>query len=182
MYLVNYMLEPGEMREYIIHKVKKPIMKALLTLSKRYPEPKRDEILHPNTLKLMDIRDKFFEYEDNPGRNALFEAVFRVPNGFDIEAIQKDSDINPIAGNYRLYGNCLKSWNNEKVFMVPAFFDDQEEDIISAVEQGFVDLVPGVNMAQDITCDICGSKSILDFANSDFLFQLPKRGRRETQS
>ena len=77
MILVNHMLG-GDMREYIIQKVKKPLIKALIVLANRYPEPTRDNVIHPNTLKLLDFQDKFFEYEDNPGREELFRAVFRV--------------------------------------------------------------------------------------------------------
>lgn len=68
----------GDMREYIIKKVKKPLMKALITLAKRYPEPTRGNVLHPNTLKLFDIQDKFFLYERNPSREELFRALFRI--------------------------------------------------------------------------------------------------------
>ncbi|KKN72884.1 hypothetical protein LCGC14_0405880 [marine sediment metagenome] len=77
MFLVNYMLE-GDMREYIMHKVKAPLMKALIKFAQRYPEPTRDNIIHPNTLKLLDIQDKFFKYENNLGRNGLFRALFRI--------------------------------------------------------------------------------------------------------
>ncbi len=68
----------GAMRDYIIKKVKKPLMKAIITLANRYPEPTRENCLHPNAQILFDIRDKFFELENNPGRKALFEAIWRM--------------------------------------------------------------------------------------------------------
>lgn len=68
----------GSMRQYVIDKVKKPLKKAITALVKRYPEPTRENCLHPNTHRLFDIRDKFFEYEDNPGRKTLFEAAFKI--------------------------------------------------------------------------------------------------------
>lgn len=68
----------GAMRGYIINKVKKPLMKAIITLANKYPEPTRENCLHPNTHILFDIRDKFFELENNSGRKALFEAIWRM--------------------------------------------------------------------------------------------------------
>ena len=68
----------GSMRGYIINKVKKPLMKAIITLAKRYPEPTRNNCRHPNTAKLFDIAGKFFEYECNPRSEELFRAVFRL--------------------------------------------------------------------------------------------------------
>jgi len=65
------------MRQYIIHKVKKPLMKAIITLVKRYPNPTRENCSYPNTHILFDIWDKFSEYEDNSGRKALFDAAFK---------------------------------------------------------------------------------------------------------
>ena len=65
-------------RDYFIEKANRPLMKAIITLSKRYPEPTRLNCVHPNSYRLIDIRDKFFEYEDNPGRKRLFEALFRI--------------------------------------------------------------------------------------------------------
>jgi hypothetical protein len=66
------------MREYIISKVKRPLMKAIITLSKRYPEPTREECRDHNTLILMDMRDEFLRHEDNSGRIELFKALFRM--------------------------------------------------------------------------------------------------------
>ena len=79
----------GSMRKYIADKVKKPLMKAIATLAQRYPDPTRENCIQPNSQILFDIRDKFFEYEDNPahpdskkhpyfGREWLFEAAFKI--------------------------------------------------------------------------------------------------------
>lgn len=68
----------GTMRQYVIDKVKKPLIKAITTLARRFPEPTRENCQHPNTLILFDIWDKFFEYEDNPRRGALFQALKRL--------------------------------------------------------------------------------------------------------
>lgn len=59
-------------------KVKKPLMKAIVTLVGRYPKPTRENCINPNTYILMDIRDKFLECESNPSRKALFEAAFKL--------------------------------------------------------------------------------------------------------
>jgi hypothetical protein len=54
------------------------IEKAIIALAKRYPEPTKENVLHPNTKRLMDIRDKFLEYEDNPHTSKLFPAVLKI--------------------------------------------------------------------------------------------------------
>ncbi len=76
MILVNRMLS-GKMRGFVI-KHKGIFMKAIIAFANSLTEPTRDNVIHPNTLKLLDFQDRFFEYEDNPGREELFRAVFRV--------------------------------------------------------------------------------------------------------
>ena len=61
-----------------MYKIKAPLRKALCLIAKRYPEPTKENTAHPNTHRLLDIRDKFFELEDNKGRKELFEAAFRI--------------------------------------------------------------------------------------------------------
>ncbi len=65
-------------RKYFIDKVKKPLMDAIVNLAMKYPEPTMDNTCIPNTAKLLNIRDKFFEYEDNSGRDALFQALWQM--------------------------------------------------------------------------------------------------------
>lgn len=62
----------------IIIAAKDLIIKYLIHLSRKYPEATHDNVLRPNSHLWIDIKDRFFEYEDNPGRNSLFEAVFRI--------------------------------------------------------------------------------------------------------
>jgi len=66
------------MRQYVIDKIKAPMLKAIVALASKYPKPTRENVVKINTLTLLDIRDKFFEYEDNPGRKALFEAIWQI--------------------------------------------------------------------------------------------------------
>ena len=68
----------GPKRQYVIDKIKKPLVKAITTLAFRYPEPTMENTTKPNTSILLKIRDKFFEYEDNQGRVALFRALWRM--------------------------------------------------------------------------------------------------------
>ena len=84
-------------RQYVIDEIKTPLMKAIVELSKcgsrlgmlialiqiiriakKYPQPTKDHTLLPRTHILIDIQDKFFEHEDNPGRDALFRAIWRM--------------------------------------------------------------------------------------------------------
>jgi hypothetical protein len=69
----------GKMRQYIIHKVKAPLAKAIILIAGRLPEPTKQNCDCPNTHILLDIRDKFFnDMENNPGRKDLFQAAFRI--------------------------------------------------------------------------------------------------------
>lgn len=65
-------------RQYVIEKVKAPMLKAICILAKRYPEPTRENCINPNTQRLLDIRDKFFKCERNLGRDALFRAIWQM--------------------------------------------------------------------------------------------------------
>ena len=76
MVLVNQMLK-GAMRDFIIRH-KGIFEKAIIAYAKILPEPTKDNILHPNTQKLLDMRDKFFLYEDNRGKEKLFGAGFKI--------------------------------------------------------------------------------------------------------
>ena len=68
-------------RGFFIEKVKAPLMKALITLSNRYPEPTLENVDIPNDKVWLGVWDRFFEMEDNPGRLPLFKAIKRVMIG-----------------------------------------------------------------------------------------------------
>lgn len=64
------------LRQYVIDKIKAPLLKAILTLAKRYPEPTGKNCLDNNTLIWMDIWDEF--EKRNLIRTNLFAAVRRI--------------------------------------------------------------------------------------------------------
>lgn len=90
--------------QYVIDKLKKPLMEGLITLANpkkgirkildflpllwavwtiarvvnKYPEPTRENCEQPNTILLLDARDRFFECSINPFRNPLFRAIWRI--------------------------------------------------------------------------------------------------------
>jgi len=94
---LKYQMLQGDMRAYIV-KVKKPLMEAIVKvgsgriswlamaitmvriiyLIKKYPEPTRENCLHPNTLKICDIEDNFFKSYKNDGRKPLFRTAFKL--------------------------------------------------------------------------------------------------------
>lgn len=65
-------------RQYFVDKVKAPLMKALVILAGRYPEPTKENTDKHNTHVLLDIWDEFFKHEDNPGRDGLFKAIRKI--------------------------------------------------------------------------------------------------------
>lgn len=76
MNLSDWMLK--EQRQYVIDKIKKPIMKALVILANRLPEPTNENTILPNTQTMIRIWDKFLSMEDNAGREPLFKALKKV--------------------------------------------------------------------------------------------------------
>ena len=68
----------GDGRKYIIEKVKAPLLKVIISLAKRLPEPSKENTLHPNSQKLLEIRERFFNCEENPGRRELFDAIWKI--------------------------------------------------------------------------------------------------------
>lgn len=65
-------------RHYFINMVKAPLIKVLVFIANKYPEPTRDNTRKRNTHALLDIWDEFFEYEHNGGRDSLFRAIRKV--------------------------------------------------------------------------------------------------------
>jgi hypothetical protein len=76
--LITHWMLRGKYRQYVIDKIKKPLMKALVILAKRYPYPTKENTLFPNTHVLIDLRDEFLSHCQNPPRKTLFEAIWRV--------------------------------------------------------------------------------------------------------
>lgn len=83
-------------RNYVIEMVKSPLLKGIvgfsasswlgriktiievLKISRRFPIPTKAFTNVPNTHRLLELEEKFFEHEDNKGRNALFRAIWRI--------------------------------------------------------------------------------------------------------
>ena len=68
----------SDMRDYIIEKVNRPLLKAIVILAGRYPEPTHENVLHPNSHILIDTRDEFFKCWDTRRSKPLYEALWRV--------------------------------------------------------------------------------------------------------
>jgi len=75
---LNHSMLRGNLREYVIKRVKAPLMKVIIMMAKRLPEPSVVNTLSPNSHVLLRVRDKFFEYENNGGRIELFKAAFKI--------------------------------------------------------------------------------------------------------
>ena len=106
-----------------MEKVNKPLMKAGITLANRYPEPTVENLLHPNSKRLLAIRDKYMEYDTNERRKAVFGAAFRVliakyehsaqyryPIDWVIEEIIKSG------WKRRPYGHPVQNWQEPKPY------------------------------------------------------------------
>lgn len=65
-------------REYYIEKVNKPLFKAIVLLSKRYPKPTMENLSHPNSKWLLGRLKKYLEYEGNPRVAEVVTALVRI--------------------------------------------------------------------------------------------------------
>ncbi len=75
--LTKFMLH--DQRQYVIDKIKAPMIKAFIILANRLKiEPSKENTYHPNSLVWIDIWDKFLAMEDNPQRESLFRAIRKI--------------------------------------------------------------------------------------------------------
>uniref|UniRef100_A0A6M3LPY2 Uncharacterized protein n=1 Tax=viral metagenome TaxID=1070528 RepID=A0A6M3LPY2_9ZZZZ len=65
-------------RNYIIDKVKLPLLNAIILTASLLPKLTKDVTAEPNTHRLLEIRDKFFQCENTPSRNDFFKAIWKV--------------------------------------------------------------------------------------------------------
>ena len=63
-------------RQYVMDRINKPLLKAIVIIANRLPEMTRENCLHPNTLILFDIWDKF--RKRNGVRREFIDAGFRI--------------------------------------------------------------------------------------------------------
>ena len=68
----------SDQRQFFIEKVNNPLYKAITILGNRYPKPTMENLLHPNSKRLLEIFNKFLEYEENIRLRILGEAMFRI--------------------------------------------------------------------------------------------------------
>ena len=68
----------SDKRFYFIEKVNEPLVWLIILYARRYPEPTHDNVVHPNSHILLDIREKFFECWKTKPRTPLYRALFRL--------------------------------------------------------------------------------------------------------
>lgn len=109
-------------RNYFIEKVNVPLLKALVLLSKRYPEPTMENATHPNSRWLLEVQEKYLEYE---GLGRVAEAVVALiriaiakiehsPNYRD--RISWFVEVVPSGWKGRSYGHPKVGWNEPKPY------------------------------------------------------------------
>ena len=65
-------------RQFYIDKVNAPLYKAISILGYRYPEPTLDNVLHPNSKRLVGILEQYNLFEGNSRIKFIINAVARV--------------------------------------------------------------------------------------------------------
>ncbi len=68
-------------RGYFIDKVNAPLVKAIVLLANRYPEPTMENVLDPNSKELLRIQDEYLAWEGNKRVAELVRAFFRIAIG-----------------------------------------------------------------------------------------------------
>ncbi len=65
-------------RAYYVDKVNAPLYKAIQILGNRYPVPTEENVLHPNSKKLVRIWNKYLLFEQNDRVKILVSAGIRI--------------------------------------------------------------------------------------------------------
>ena len=65
-------------RQFYIDKVNAPLLKAVTILGNRYPEPTADNVLHPNSKRLVEVLTKYARFEGNERVKKIILSVARV--------------------------------------------------------------------------------------------------------
>jgi len=65
-------------RSYYIDEVNWPLMKAIGLWANRYPEPTKENTLHPNCHRLLDWRDEFLRHSTNPRLRKVVTDMVRI--------------------------------------------------------------------------------------------------------
>ncbi len=69
------------MKEYITYfqyQANKPLLKAIVTLGGRYPEPTHNNVEYQNSHRLLDMEVEFFERWDVGNRKPLLKILWRI--------------------------------------------------------------------------------------------------------
>lgn len=99
------------------------LLKAVTILGRKYPRPTMDNVVHPNSKRLLEIQEKYRRYEGNERVGQLVDVVLRIliakiehsPNYRDrfswfVEELMK-SGWKP-----RSYGHPVNYWNEPKPY------------------------------------------------------------------
>jgi hypothetical protein len=104
--------------------------------------------------------------------------VLRLPVGFDQAAVSDQMRTDPVLANYELYARLIKSWTKNGTPVENPnsvkFLDSLPLKEIEWLENAFRSTMPGPDWYVNVTCEICGRKSMLDLSDTDFLFKTPR--------
>jgi hypothetical protein len=76
---LSHVILASPLRRFFIRKVKDPLRKVIVMVARRVPEISKKNTTYIGTHVLIDIFDKFWEHERNPGdRAAMFHAAFKM--------------------------------------------------------------------------------------------------------
>lgn len=67
-----------EKKDFAVKIVKAPLEQAIILAGSLIPEPTKQNTIHPNTWRLIDLRDDFFKHDTNRTKRKLLEAGWKI--------------------------------------------------------------------------------------------------------
>jgi hypothetical protein len=171
-------------RDYVLLMIRKISLGNILTAQLNCPRCQQDiifdlDIDQINIRRLENEKDfviegtyAFVELKDD---ESGIEVVLRLPVGFDQAAISDQMRTDPVLANYELYARLIKSLTKNGTPVENPnsvkFLDSLPLKEIEWLENAFRSTMPGPDWFVNVTCEVCGRRSLLDLSDTDFLFK-----------
>lgn len=171
-------------RDYVLLMIRKISLGNILSAQLTCPRCQQDIIfdldIDQMNIKRLEIEKDFvvegtYAFVQLKSDELGLEIIARLPVGFDQTAIADQMRTDPVLANYELYSRLIKSWKkNGAVIETPnsvKFIDALPVREIEWLESSFRRAMPGPDWYVNVTCEVCGRKSLLDLSDTDFLFK-----------
>lgn len=146
------------------------------------------EIVFDLSINEMPIRrvekDKHYILEGNfavldlSNDDLKLKVKMRLATGFDQIAISDKIRSDPVLASYELYARLIRTWVDGDVEEATPntldFIDNLPLQKLNWLEEAYRKAQPGPSWTTRVECSVCGSRTMLDMGDSDFLFKTPR--------